>query len=187
MGADRSARLRPAVQPMELRREGGRRRLTADDSPTARALGSSWAQLPLVVRRLHGPCAVCGSFAVERGRGWTAAVVAQLFGLPAPGRDVPTSLEVRAGRCEFTWARRFGTRPLVTHQRALGGGALAERLGGIECVFELIATPEGIEYRQTGARLCAGPLRFPLPRVLAPRVEARTRAPRRGDGGGRWS
>jgi len=161
---------------MRPREDRGSRDLTADDSPTARALAGSWAQLSAVVRRLHGPCAVHGRFVVERGEGWAVALVAWIFGLPAPGPEVTTSLEVRAGRHEFTWDRRFGTRRLITHQRALRGGTLAERLGGIECVFELTATHDAIEYRQSGARLCAGPLRLPLPRPLAPRVEARVRA-----------
>ncbi len=94
--------------------------VSAEDCPTARALGSEWARLPPVVRELHGPCTATGRFAIERGKGWRVAAVASLFRLPATGRDVATTLEITPGRDVFTWARRFGAQPLVTFQRALG-------------------------------------------------------------------
>jgi hypothetical protein len=96
-----------------------------------------------------------------------------LSGLPDRGTDVPTRLEVRPDAVGLTWIRHFGAQPLVTRQRALGRGAVAERLGVIECSFEPRVTADGIEYRQRDARLCLGPLRVPLPSLARPRIEAR--------------
>ncbi len=132
--------------------------------------------MPAVVRRLHCSCRVTGRFDIERGAGWLAGPAAYLFGLPPAGRDVATSLVIEPDRGGLKWSRRFGATRLVTHQRALGDGIIAERIGAIECSFVPLASAEGIEYRQTGARLCAGPLRLPLPRILSPRVEAWVRA-----------
>ena len=42
----------------------------------------------------------------------------------------------------------------------------------MECVFQVRPVEGGIAYEQAGARLCLGPLRLPMPRVLAPRIEA---------------
>jgi hypothetical protein len=146
------------------------------ESPTAAALGDGWVRLPPIVRQLHEPCAAVGSFSIERGTGPIVSVLCWLSGLPRPGTEVPTRLEVRQGLDAFTWARRFGEDVLVTHQRAIGPGAIAERLGMIECIFRPEAGAEGLDYRQTGASVCVGSLRLPLPRVLSPRVEGWTRA-----------
>ena len=150
--------------------------VTRSHSPTAVALGDDWNRLPPIVRQLHEPCGAIGSFHIERGAGLIAAVLAWLSGLPRPGMDVPTRLEVRPGLTAFTWIRHFGEDVLVTYQRALGPGAIAERLGTIECVFLPTAHGEGLEYQQTGASVCVGALRVPLPGFLAPRVKARTQA-----------
>jgi uncharacterized protein DUF4166 len=150
--------------------------MTSGDSPTAIALGDDWGRLPPIVRELHEPCAAIGSFHIERASGPIAAVLSWLSGLPRPGTDVPTRLEVRPGLATFTWVRHFGEDVLVTYQRALGPGAIAERLGMIECVFLPTAHKEGLEYQQTGASVCVGPFRIHLPRSLAPRVKAWTQA-----------
>ena len=149
------------------------RAANADASPTAQALGGRWADLPEVVRRLHGPCAARGPFEVEAGRSWPARMLARVFGLPGSGSAVDTRLEVTAGSGQYIWIRRFAGRRLATRQRVLASGTIAERLGPIECLFTLEATDDGIEYRQTGARLCAGPLRMRIPKRLRPHVEAR--------------
>jgi uncharacterized protein DUF4166 len=145
-------------------------------SPTAVALADDWDRLPPIVRQLHEPCAAIGSFHIERAGGLIATVLSWLSGLPRPGTDVPTRLEVRPGLATFTWVRHFGEDVLVTYQRALGPGAIAERLGMIECVFLPTAHSKGLEYQQTGASVCVASLRIPLPCSLAPRVKAWTRA-----------
>jgi hypothetical protein len=149
--------------------------MTRGESPTAVALGDDWVRLPPIVQRLHEPCTAVGSFRIERGTGSIVTVLCWLSGLPRAGTDVPTRVEVRQGPDAFTWARRFGDDVLVTRQRAIARGTIAERFGMIECSFRPEASGQGLDYQQTGASVCVGSLRLPLPIALWPRVEGRTR------------
>jgi hypothetical protein len=147
-----------------------------DACPTALALGAEWGRLPAIVRRLHEPGGAAGRFEIQRGPGWLAALCCRLGGLPRPGTDVSTHLAVTARPGAYEWSRRFGAEPLVTWQRVCAPGRIAERLGPIECEFVPMAGDDGLEYRQTAAAVCLGPLRLPLPRPLSPRVGAWARA-----------
>ncbi len=137
-------------------------------------LGPAWEALPGVVRRLHREGRATGLFSVRRGRGPLVALIAWLCRMPPAGEQVPTRLEVRRDGALQCWERAFGPHALVSMQRALAGARLAERLGPVECVFRLRPVSGGLAYEQVGARLCLGPLRLPLPRVLAPRIAAET-------------
>jgi hypothetical protein len=147
--------------------------MTGTASPTRVALGDSWDDLPPIVQRLHESCDAWGLFEIERGSGPAATLLCWLSGIPRPGTRVSTRLTVREGPQSFIWTRRFGEDSLVTEQRAIARGIIAERLGMIECIFRPEAKGEGLDYQQTGASLCTGSLRLPLPRVLWPRVEGR--------------
>jgi len=77
------------------------------------ALGETWHQLPLAVRRLHSVQDVecfSGHARVTRGHGLIAQVAASLFGFPKAGADVPLRLtKTRTSRAEI-WERNFAGR-----------------------------------------------------------------------------
>jgi hypothetical protein len=146
----------------------------AEREPTLYAdlLGSAWARLPPLVRRLHREGRATGRFTIRRGRGVLPALLGWLCRFPAAGEDVPTRLVVRregAGQC---WERTFGAHALASQQHASEEGLLVERLGPAECVFRLRVEGCGLVYEQVGAWLCLGPWRVPLPGLLAPRIQA---------------
>jgi hypothetical protein len=151
-----------------------------------RLLGEAWGELDEPVRRLHergtGPCGE-GLFAVRRGN-FFARGLARLFGLPSAGEGVRVCLSVTQtedGAAE-RWHRTFEGRVFDTLQREGTGGLLAERAGPVELLFRLSVEGGALVYTQAGAALRVGPLRVPLPRPLAPRVEARERAADDGEG-----
>jgi hypothetical protein len=135
-------------------------------------LGSRWSGLPSIVRRLHVPGRARGSFSIRRGAGPLSALLGWLSRFPAAGEQVPTRLVVQQDGALQRWERTFGGHALTTVQRAREGGLMGERFGPVECVFQLRSVEGGIAYEQVGACFCVGPLRLPIPRVLAPRVEA---------------
>ena len=135
-------------------------------------LGPRWPGLPSTVRRLHEPGCACGPFSIRRGTGPLPALIGWLCRFPAAGEQVPTRLVVRQEGALQYWERSFGGHSLTTVQRAREGGLIGEQLGPVECVFQLRPVEGGIAYEQVGAWLRVGPLRLPMPRVLAPRIEA---------------
>jgi hypothetical protein len=144
-----------------------------------RLLGDAWREVDEPVRRLHergsGPCGE-GRFKVRRGN-FIARSLARLLRLPARGEGVRVRLSVthtEDGKAE-RWHRTFEGRSFDTLQREGEGRMLAERAGPFELLFELSEESGALVYRQARAALRVGPLRVPLPRVLAPRVEARER------------
>lgn len=151
-----------------------------------RIAGEGWGRVDERVRRLHarGPASGArarGVFAVRRGRGLVARALALLLGLPAGGEAVPLRLSIEPAGGGELWRRAFAGREFVTVQRERAGALLAERAGPFELLFRLEADGGALVYTQEGSALCAGGVRLRLPRLLAPRVEARERA---GDGGG---
>jgi hypothetical protein len=136
-------------------------------------LGPAWDALPSVVRRLHREGHARGHLTIERGRRWPARLLAQLLGFP-PAGDVATRLAIERRGEEQVWSRRFGEHRMVSRQRLRAGDLLAERFGSLECSFRLRPTARGIDYDLVGVALALGGLRLPLPRRLAPRVDART-------------
>jgi hypothetical protein len=143
-----------------------------DSSLYAVVLGARWAGLPPSVRRLHEPGCASGLFTIRHGAGPLSVVLGWLSLFPAAGEQVPTRLVVRQDGAVQRWERSFGGHSLATVQRAREGGLIGERFGPVECVFQLRSLEGGIAYEQVGAWLCVGPLRLPLPRMLAPRIEA---------------
>ena len=113
-----------------------------------------------------------GTFRVEHGRGWIAKALARLSRLPPAGANVETHLLIRADGQHTHWRRSFAGHPFCTTQWFDGPSYVVERWGPIELRFHLIVREGGLRYEQAGAALHAGPLRLPLPRWLAPRVEA---------------
>jgi hypothetical protein len=150
-----------------------------------RLVGEGWRDVDAAVRRLHargtGLCGE-GSFVVRRGRGFFALALASLLRLPAQGDAVRVTLSVTftgGGRAE-RWHRTFEGRAFDTSQREGAGRMLAERAGPLELLFRLSEEGGALVYTPAGAAFRVGPLRVPLPRALAPGVEARERGA--GDG-----
>jgi hypothetical protein len=137
-------------------------------------LGSAWAGLPLVVRRLHREGRARGTVTIERGRSWPGRLAAQMLGFPPAGDNVVTVLSVERRGEDQVWSRRFGEHLMISRQRLRPDGLVAERFGSFECLFRLRPTQRGIDYDLTGVALSVGGLRVRLPRLLAPRGAART-------------
>ncbi len=142
-----------------------------------RLVGAAWGRLPDPVRRLHpagSSVRGAGRFDVRHGGRSAARLLARLMRLPAEGRAVPVVLTVEPeGAGGERWRRDFDGKPFVTHQRERTPGLLADRAGAVEMYFRMEADGAALVYRQAGVALRLGPLRVPLPRALAPHIEAR--------------
>jgi hypothetical protein len=71
------------------------------------------------------------------------------------------------------WQRTFDGRRLETWQSTAGDGNLAERFGVLELRFHLEASGGSLLYIQRAASVVVREARIPIPKRLAPRVEAR--------------
>jgi hypothetical protein len=146
-----------------------------------RLVGEGWGVLDEPVRRFHRCARGAGTFAVRRGEGRFARVVARLMGLPEGGEAVPVQLSVEPHGGGERWRRNFAGREFVTEQGVHAAGLMAERTGPFELLYRLTAEGGALAYRQEGAALRVRSLRVRLPRLLAPQVEAWERA---DEGGG---
>lgn len=147
-----------------------------------RLLGDAWGELGEPVRRLHLRARWAGTFTVRRGRGRVARAVGRLLGLPEGGEAVPLLLSVEPHEGGERWRRDFAGREFVTEQGEHAGALMAERAGPFELLYRLKVEGGALAYYQEGAFLRVRRLRVPLPRPLAPRVEARERAEEGGEG-----
>lgn len=146
----------------------------------ARLVGDGWGGLDEPVRRLHLRARGAGNFAVRRGTGRVARVVARLMRLPPSGESVPLLLSIEPHGGGERWRRNFAGREFVTEQGEHAGPLLSERAGPFELLFRLSVEAGALLYRHEGAAVRVRGLRVRLPRLLAPRVEAWER----GDEGG---
>ncbi|HEX8190154.1 MAG TPA: DUF4166 domain-containing protein [Pyrinomonadaceae bacterium] len=147
-----------------------------------RLIGEGWGGLDEPVRRLHLCARGGGTFAVRRGGGRLSRVVARLMGLPEGGEAVPLLLSVEPHGGGERWRRNFAGREFVTEQGEHAGALMAERAGPFELLFRLNVEGGALAYHQEGAFIRVRSLRVRLPRLLAPRVEARERAAEGGGG-----
>ncbi len=101
--------------------------------------------------------------------------MSRLFGwfenLPKSGEGISTELLVTPHNESETWRRRFGSRIVVTEQ-SIKEGLLTERLGSLEFVFELAVRSGALVYIQKKVVLDIFFMRFTMPRLIAPWVEA---------------
>ena len=150
-----------------------------------RLVGEGWGGLGEPVRRFHtygGELRAGGAFAVRRGRGLAARMLARMLRLPESGEAVPLLLTVTESGGGERWRRSFAGRDFVTEQRGHAGPLLAERAGPFELLFRLTVEGGALVYSQEGAAVRAGRLRLRVPRRLAPRVGAWERACASGGG-----
>ena len=147
--------------------------MTAPAPLFQRILGRRFEELAEPVRRLHSltaPMAVAGLAEVEVAPGPIASMTCWLAGLPAPGSDVPVSVEFRPdGRGGEIWARRFGVRRCSSSFRATrlaGEDLLVERFGPFDLEFRLQAVNNGLSWLLVGVT-CVG---IRAPRWVVPKV-----------------
>lgn len=142
----------------------------------ARALGTAAARLAPRVSALHvgtRGTRARGTMDVHRGSSPAARLCCALLRLPAPGRDVPITLEIRRHGDAERWWRRFGDDPpLASSQHLAADGALVETYGPFELRFSLSSRRAGLQMRCIGARVWLGPVAVPLPTALVPTVHA---------------
>ena len=148
-----------------------------DQRPAAlypRLLGPAWLNLHAAIRSLHLTDDVAtGRFEFHRGRSLAARLVCRALRLPSSSTALEMQLAIARDAESERWTRTLGQRLLVTTQRGLPDGTLAERFGALELRFHLHVVEGNLTYVQAGAGLMVGRLRIPLPRWIAPRVEAR--------------
>jgi hypothetical protein len=150
----------------------------------ARVMGQSWETLAEPVRRAHQTreeVRAQGYMRIEHGRNLVARALIVLLRLPRASDGAPARLVVtpRDGREE--WRRTLNGRSLRTEQYQRTVHTLAERYGLLEFRFRLAARDGALVYRQREASLLFGPLRLPIPSLLAPQIDAReTAAPASG-------
>jgi hypothetical protein len=148
-----------------------------DERPTAlypRLLGAAWRDLHPAIRALHLTNNVAsGRFEFQHGSGLAARLMCWALRLPSSATVLEARLAIARDAESERWVRTFGRRLLVTIQRGLPDGTLAERFGALELRFRLHVAEGTLTYVQAGAGVMVGRLRIPLPRRFAPRVEAR--------------
>jgi hypothetical protein len=148
-----------------------------------RLMGPRWEDVPALVRGTHlegERLEAEGTFRIRRGRGPLRRAAAALAGVPADGDGVPTRLKVtRVGSGE-RWHRTFSQSELVTWQRLGPSGELEEQYGPWRLRFHLHLEAGTLRYVQQAAAFAWGRFTVPLPRWLAPRVEAREAADEAG-------
>jgi hypothetical protein len=143
----------------------------------ATLLGPAWLAVAPAVRRLHATAVHArGRFRVRRGAGWLARLIAACCGMPRAGEDVPMTLVVDRDHHAERWSRRFGDRAFHTRHWARRG-RLMETLRLVHCGFRLRVERGALVFDQVSAAFGFRWFAVPIPRLLAPSIEARAEAP----------
>jgi hypothetical protein len=127
--------------------------------------------LPAAIRAIHAGVGAVGEGTVVGGGAPFLRVLGALRGFTRPGENTALYQRVEEESRGELWRRRFGGQLLVTRVE-VRGGLFAERFRGVEVRFALSATPQRLTFEQRRASLACGPLRLPLPAILAPRITA---------------
>jgi hypothetical protein len=136
----------------------------------ARAMGARFGRLPPAVRSMHdlyGDGGAAGEGTVERGTNLIARLAGWLVRFP-PAGTYPLHVAFAECNSAETWTRRFGPHHFhsILSQR---GDRVAERFGPLRFAFDLPSDNRGLEMVLAGWSTFG----IPLPRFLAPRIEAR--------------
>ncbi len=134
--------------------------------------GGSWDRVPEVVRRVHEPGRVSGTFRIERGLGLLARLLAWLARFPPAGECVAIVLQVERTDRGLLWRRTLGEHLMVTEQEICGPMLMCEAAGAVSLTFRVRAGREGLHYEQRFASVRLGSRRLRLPRWLALQVVA---------------
>lgn len=136
----------------------------------ARIMGERFAALPPVVRAIHrvnGDGGATGEGRVERGTGMIARLIGRVMRFPPTG-GYPLHVAFAERDGVESWTRDFGEHCFKS-RLAQDGDCVTERFGPLRFVFALPSDRAGL--RMVLRRWSAFGIR--LPRVLAPRIEAR--------------
>ncbi|MEQ8699341.1 MAG: DUF4166 domain-containing protein, partial [Bauldia litoralis] len=138
-------------------------------------LGNRFQELPAALRAMlegRETRRYRGTASVTRGSNTLSHLLGGLMGLPRKAQEISVTLEIVPGVHRETWTRHFGRKTLRTAMRAggrAGRGRIVERVGAVSLTLELTVEGGDLVYRTLSARLMG----LPLPRFLAPSVEAR--------------
>jgi hypothetical protein len=136
-----------------------------------RVMGAQFDALSPAVRAIHGvlrDSGAAGEAKVGRGESWIARGIAAAMRFPPAGAyPVHVHFEERDG--VERWTRDFGGHRFTSQLREGKPRRIVERFGPLRFSFTLPVSDGGLE--MILERWSIGPL--PLPRSLAPRIEAR--------------
>jgi hypothetical protein len=140
-------------------------------SPFEQLLGPDFAVLPEPVRRFHSlraDAATAGRADITSPRGFLPWLICKVSGLPAPGRDVPVTVDFHVdGQGAEFWRRWFAGRRYRSGFSAGAGrhaGLLCERFFPYVFFHKLTPSAEGLRWDLVAWKL----LFLPLPRWLMP-------------------
>ncbi len=171
--------MKPHLQPVNPQAEDStiRTRGIVSSALYPRLLGNSWDELATSVRRMHLEDGAAfrgvGSFRIRYGNGRLGRLLVRLLRLPSATEAANTRLVITPLGQGERWERNFDDQSLVSRQWEARSGRLLEQIKLLELEFRLEVRAGALLYRQVGAALRLGPLRVPLPRRIAPHVEAR--------------
>jgi predicted dinucleotide-binding enzyme len=136
----------------------------------ARAMGERFDRLPAAVRMMHdlyGDGGAAGEGTVERGTNPIARLTSWLMRFP-PAGTYPLHVAFAEHNDAETWTRRFGPHRFhsMLSQR---DDHVVERFGPLRFAFALPSDAKGLAMELSGWSAFG----VPLPRFLAPRIEAR--------------
>ena len=143
-----------------------------DDSLYRHILGSAYDKLPTPLQELHDigkGKTFSGTANITRGRNPLANIVANIFGFPKAGNNVPVTVSLtRHGNAEH-WVRHFNGKRMFSSQEAGKGQdafQIIERFGPVSARLNMLACDDG--------RLWLIPTAFrifgiPMPKFLFPR------------------
>jgi hypothetical protein len=144
--------------------------LISDDPLYQRLLGDAWHDLPVPIREMHtlnGSKTVSGMAHIERGTTFLSRLVANLFGFPAGGKDIPLTVNMTERRGQEHWTRYFGSTKLASVQYEGKGSSrwlLKERVGPVTFGMALVLDRGRLSYVIRRWSLFG----LPLPLMLAP-------------------
>jgi hypothetical protein len=137
-------------------------------------LGKDWLALAENIRCAHSVGAeLHGVFRISLGAGWVVKQLVCWSDLPPAAEAADTHLKIFSEDAGERWERRFDDKSFTTRQWKGKDGFLVERFGKWELHFKLYVKEGNLFYDQSGARLCLGALRIPMPLACAPRVSAK--------------
>jgi hypothetical protein len=150
------------------------------DALYPRLLGVTWSEIDSALQRMHCDgefVRATGIFRIRHGTSLWARLLLPLLRIPPPTAAAKVELIIRPEGQSETWLRVFDGKPLVSVQREVPAGLLAERFGAVQFHFRLSFADHTIHYQQLEVRLTL-PLfsEIPLPAWASPHVSARETA-----------
>jgi len=121
-------------------------------------LGAEFDALhPNVQASLGAPLDAQGVATVVGASTPLGAAMARAFGLPAPSKDAPVVLRVRAASHGIEWRRSFGEQCVRTVQEQ-SGGCLIERAGAARIAYRVHRRGDGLVFESVGVSLFGLPV-----------------------------